>query len=341
MSHNAPDTAGSASRRLCLIVMVSACLLLCTSCDSGAPESSSGSKDAGSSEMSSAAESGSPGSAALNSSGPESGDPTPTSVGTGDSSSRRNRFSSIEEVHAAIRKVNPQYTGAGQVRLDEEGRVMAAALPECGISDISFLGSWPLLSLDLQANPVDDISPLKGMMTLQELFLERTNVRDLTPLFGLQIRNMYLSNTPVVDLMPLAEMPLESLNLVGTGVHDVLPLSRSPIRMLWLSETPVEDITPLMACPLESLTLHRTPVADISALAGTTLQRLHIGETEVRDLTPVGSIPLRRLIFTPSKIEKGMEVVRQMPMLTELGTTFETRMPPQQFWQLMDAGQLP
>ena len=71
-----------------------------------------------------------------------------------------------------------------------------------------------------------------------------------------------------------------------------------------------------------------------------TLQRLHIGETPVSDLTPLKGLMLTRLIFTPSKITKGLDVARNMKTLTEIGATLETKMAPAQFWALYDQGKL-
>jgi hypothetical protein len=70
------------------------------------------------------------------------------------------------------------------------------------------------------------------------------------------------------------------------------------------------------------------------------LRRLHIAESPVSDLTPLAGLALTRLIFSPAKIIAGMETVRKMKSLAELGTTLESRMPPAQFWRLYDQQQL-
>jgi Leucine-rich repeat (LRR) protein len=86
-----------------------------------------------------------------------------------------------------------------------------------------------------------------------------------------------------------------------------------------------------------SLTLHRTPVNDISPLANTGLQRLHIGETNVSDLTPLKGLRLTRLVFDPDDIKSGMDVVKAIPTITEIGSKFEDGQndlkPAAVFWQ--------
>ena len=91
-------------------------------------------------------------------------------------------------------------------------------------------------------------------------------------------------------------------------------------------------------CPLVSLTLHKTRVEDLSPLANSRLERLHIGETPVSDLTPLKGLSLQRLIFTSGRITKGIEIVRNMKSIQEIGPSFENRMNPEQFWTLYSQG---
>jgi Leucine-rich repeat (LRR) protein len=87
--------------------------------------------------------------------------------------------------------------------------------------------------------------------------------------------------------------------------------------------------------------LHRTAVKDLSPLSNTTLQRLHIGETPVTDLSPLKGLPLTRLVFDQEQIQKGLDVIKQMPTLQELGNKFEdgntTLKPPAVYWQSKSA----
>ena len=126
--------------------------------------------------------------------------------------------------------------------------------------------------------------------------------------------------------------------LVDVGVSDLSPLKGAPLKMLWLNNAPVSDIKPIAGCPLMSLTLEGTKVADLLPLTGhETLDRLHIGRTDVIDLSPLKGVKLGRLIFNPEKIRVGIDVVRDMKTLKELGSTLKGRMPPQAFWAMLDA----
>jgi Leucine-rich repeat (LRR) protein len=109
-----------------------------------------------------------------------------------------------------------------------------------------------------------------------------------------------------------------------------------PLKTLWLNGAKVTDISALTGSSVISLTLHRTAVSDLSPLAGTRLQRLHIGETNVTDLAPLKDLPLTRLVFSPIKIKIGLEYIRSKATLKEVGTSFETLMPAEEFWSVYD-----
>ena len=247
-------------------------------------------------------------------------------------------------LHRAIREKNSGYTGNGQFQINAQGQPEVVVLANCGITDLSPFAGMSLLMADLQGCPIEDISVLKGM-PLVELYLDKTNVEDLSALTGNKtLKKIYLNETNVKDLGPLKGMPLEELNLVGARAEDITALAGMPLKMLWLTGLPVSDISPLATTPLQSLTLHRTKVDNLQPLATlSTLQRLHVGETPVTDLTPIARLPLTRLVFTPATVEKGVEAVRQIPSLQQMGVDFEndmsTLMPPAQFWSKFDAGE--
>ena len=235
-----------------------------------------------------------------------------------------------------LKETNPAYRGgaliANNPQLGLVGQINVAT-----VSDISGLQGIPFNAIDLRNTPVSDISPLAGR-PLKMLGLENTRVTDLSALNGMKLEKLYLNGTAVSDLRPLAGVPLLELMLVKTKVQDLTPLKGAPLTSLWVNDTQVSDIAPVAGCPLMSLTLANTPVSDISPLEGhATLERLHIGGTKVVDLSPLKGIKLGRLIFTPSSEMKGLDVVRGMKSMKEMGATLERRMPPDRFWARYDA----
>lgn len=165
-------------------------------------------------------------------------------------------------------------------------------------------------------------------------------VSDLSGLTNLRLNVLEASQNPIEDLRPLKNMPLNVLYLGGTNVRDLSPLAGLPLDSLWLDDTPVEDIGPLKETPLVSLTLKGTIVRDLRPLNGNRLLRLNIKNTRVTDLTSLEGMRLTRLVFDPRRIKKGLDVVRKMTTLNELGLDLNTLMRPEQFWKRYDSGEL-
>lgn len=223
------------------------------------------------------------------------------------------------------------------------GQVRIARIPGTNVMDLSPLSGLPLQELDIRNTRVSDLTPLQGM-PLVRFYAEGTPITDLTPLRGAPLEELYLTDTPVADLTPLAGMPFQQLNLVGTQVADLEPISTMPsIGILWLRDTPVSDLSPLKDVPITSLDIQETSVSDLSPLSGKLeLRRLNIADTEVTDLWPLTNLQLSRLIFTPANIDTGIEAVRNMSSLSQLGTQFEVQtdaLPAAEFWQRYDAGE--
>ncbi len=248
----------------------------------------------------------------------------------------------VAQLQGILKKANPDYQGQGRFH-EENGEILAGELPNCGLRDLSPLKGLKLMGLDLSGNPLREIRHLKGM-PLRSFYAENTLLEDLTPLKGAPIAELRLNGCPIETLAGLEGMPLESLYLPGTKVKDLSALAGSKVRQLWLNDAPVSDLSPLAGAPIVSLTLHRTQVSDLTFVRKLpVIQRLHIGETLVTDLTPLKGVPLSRLVFTPAKIEKGMEFARQIFGLREIGVRFDDGgrelMPPDHFWARYDKGE--
>ena len=241
----------------------------------------------------------------------------------------------VSQIQSILIKANPDYRGQGKLH-EENGEIIAAEFPNCGLKDLSPLRGLKLSALDLSGNPVRELRHLRGM-PLVRLFLEFTLVDKLDELVDAQLVELRLNGSPVESLKGLEGQPLENLYAVGTQINNVSALSSSNLRLLWLTESPVSDLSPLAGLPLVSLTIHRTLVEDLSFVRKLPLiQRLHIGETLIADLTPLKGLNLTRLVFTPSRIERGMEVAKSLSNLKEIGTKFDDQgkdlMPPDAFW---------
>jgi internalin A len=221
------------------------------------------------------------------------------------------------------------------------GKIRKVRLVQTNVKDLSPLKGLELIMLDLTFCSVKDLTPLEGM-PLEELYLEKTDITDdsLAALTDMPLKILYLGSTEVTNISPLSGLPLRQLNLLDAPVESIQGIEEMPLQTLWVPGTNVSDLSPLKGKQLQSVDIARSKVTSLAPLAGmTTLQRLNMEAIEVTDLTPLEGLPLTRLIFNPAKIEKGLDMVRNMPSLQEVGLDFESKMPPAQFWTKYDAGE--
>lgn len=175
----------------------------------------------------------------------------------------------------------------------------ASRLRQAGVAYHSvYVRTNGLWYLSLWQQGVHDLSPLKGL-PLAGLTLSETSVEDLSPLRGMPLNDLDLSNTRIRDLSPLKGMPLQSLRLQNcSNVASIAALARVPLRDLNLAGTSVNDISVLRGMPLESLWLERTEVTDISALKGMPLAQLGIAPRRVTNaLAIVAAMPKYGIVW--------------------------------------------
>lgn len=126
----------------------------------------------------------------------------------------------------------------------------------------------------LHLHGVDNISALKNIKTLQRIVIHGTNLKDISPLTGLQINYLDLNNTHVTEYSNLKTMNLSSLNLSSNDVTNISFLKGINLTELKLASCRIQDITPLKGMKLKFLSILDTHVQDISALKGMPLQKL-------------------------------------------------------------------
>ena len=180
------------------------------------------------------------------------------------------------------------------------------------LSDLMPLEKMSLRELTVNHTRVKDISIL-SQMPLSVLNLAHTRVKDLEPLKGMPLKYLDVSFTPVRDIRPLAGLSLERLNINGTAVSDLKPLADMPLTMLSAVFTRVKDLSPLRNMPLQSLVLRNTDVTDLSPLRGMPLEYLNLADTSVRNISMLQGMRLRDLDLSHTKL-KTLEGLEQMPL---------------------------
>jgi hypothetical protein len=79
-------------------------------------------------------------------------------------------------------------------------------------------------------------------------------------------------------------------------------------------------------------------VADLSPLKGIPLEELYCDRTLITDLSPLAGMKLKKLSFTPNSALKGVEAIRQMDSLVEIGAAYDKLISRNEFWKKYDAG---
>jgi len=218
--------------------------------------------------------------------------------------------------------------------------IVEAHLFQSGVKDIAALKGLSLRFLDLGMCDVSDISAIAGM-PLTTLILENTKVSDISVVQGMQLEVLQLQETGVTDLSMLAGMPLRELNLKNVAIDNLDTIATLPLQTLWMPGTKITDVAALAGKSMVSLDIEGTAVSTLDPLATmSSLKRLNIVNTQITDLTPLKDLQLERIAFTPQSIITGIDVLRNMPRLSQILTTMEGN--PQQsateFWQKYDAG---
>ena len=138
-------------------------------------------------------------------------------------------------------------------------------------------------------------------------------------------------------------MPLAVLACGATKVSDLSPLQGMKLTDLICHATRVSSLSPLIGMKLHGLICADTQVSDLSPLEGMPLKILDCGNTPVSDLSPLQGMNLTEVYFTPKRITKGLDVIRQMKNIVKMGLSSasgeEQKFPPTEFWKKYDAGE--
>jgi hypothetical protein len=162
---------------------------------------------------------------------------------------------------------------------------------------------------------------------------------DLSAVKGLPLSDLACFGSGVTNLTPISGMPLHILWLTGNWeLTNLEPLKGMPLTVFTCDNTQVADVSPLYGMPLRSLVCHVTKVADLSPLKGMPLEELYCDRTLITDLSPLAGMKLKKLSFTPNPELKGLQAIRQMNSLVEIGAANDKMISSDKFWKQYDEG---
>ncbi|HHW93210.1 MAG TPA: protein kinase [Clostridiaceae bacterium] len=138
---------------------------------------------------------------------------------------------------------------------------------------------------------ISSLEDIPNMYYLQNLTLTSQSISDLSPLTGMKLKTINLSDNYVGNLLPLKDMVmLQELDLCQNPLKDLTPLSRLlSLESLDISQTQVTNLKPLAELTkLETLKLAYCGVKEIGVLAGlSSLREVDLSHTLVTDLSPL------------------------------------------------------
>ena len=169
-------------------------------------------------------------------------------------------------------------------------------------------------ALDLAGTHLVELPKLQGL-PISELYLPDTDVSSLVPIAGLPLRILDISRTHIDDLRAAAGMPLVELRAEGSKVADLSPLREMPLRKLDLRATLVTSIQALAKMTLEYLDLCGTSCTEIAALHGQPITQLLLRDTPIYDLDPVKGMPLETLDIATTRVT-NIQILAGIPLHT-------------------------
>ena len=220
-------------------------------------------------------------------------------------------------LRAAIAEVLGKSPNA-PIAVEEMERLEELNVPGRGIQDLTglqFATNLEVLILGWwesgpggAGNPVNDLSPIAGLINLRKLYLIGTPISDLSPLRGLtNLTELRLNDTPVSDISPVRGLT----NLTRFSVHATLVTDLSPVaglinlKSFAFSSENLSDISPLAGLiNLLSISCWGHAISDLSPLAGLTkLKSINFCGGNISDLTPLAGLTgLKELYIAFEKV---------------------------------------
>ncbi len=151
---------------------------------------------------------------------------------------------------------------------------------------------------------LSSVAPLARCRQLEVVSLVLTQVKDLSPLKGLPLKELYLRHTPVADLSPLKNIrSLRILDLHNTKVRDLSALRGMAFDELILSQCKIFDFSPLRFITARSLDVGHTQFKEGDVLRDSSVRVLNVADTRVYDFRFLATLPLENLDVSLTQIK--------------------------------------
>jgi eukaryotic-like serine/threonine-protein kinase len=154
---------------------------------------------------------------------------------------------------------------------------------------------------------LSDIRPLGCLVDLKNVVLRGSSPKtgqltDLTPLRSLRLHKCAVPRNPRLhDLSPLKGMPIFVLDISDTAVASLADVADSPLQELRMARAPIADLGPVRSLSqLRLLDCRGCPIASLEPLVGTAIEELMLDYQPLRDAAVLGRLAgLRKINDMP------------------------------------------
>jgi len=177
----------------------------------------------------------------------------------------------------------------------------------CDLTPLSGLTNLKELELDghsreleLDANLIEDITPISNLTSLTNLIISRNQLRDISSISALtNLTELTLFENLISDITPISGLTnLRRLDLGDNRLTEVTPLSGLiNLTYLDLSSNFIQDISPLTTLTnLTRLCLSANAITDLRPISGLiNITNLYLSGNKITDISPLSSFS--NLIF--------------------------------------------
>ncbi len=184
--------------------------------------------------------------------------------------------------------------------------------------------AWPNTRIDLHINTIGfsisidantrnlDLTPLIGI-PVSSLKITNAKISGLKPLQSMKLRSLTLNACGIASLEDLKGLPLTELACNNNPISSLEPLKNMPLKHLSLSNCALYSIRPLKDMPLETLDLSYNDIRDLSGIPVRHLSVLNFSYNRVASLHPLIGAPLKDLNLNGNRVE-DLSPLRNMPL---------------------------
>ncbi len=179
------------------------------------------------------------------------------------------------------------------------------------MTNLKGLETFNLRRLTATSCKLDDISALRGMSKLDILLLPDNNIKDLSPLKGLKISNLDVSQNEITSLDDIAGERLKTLMANNSQIVSMPKTFFPVLKKLALKRSQIKDLKFLrQMLKLEYLTLSNSSLTSLQGLESVRLRTLDISGSPIKNyeaLRSQGSLEWIRLNNTSFSNLKSLD----------------------------------